>query len=535
MKENMSGNTISHPSLWEGLGGLPQEFVDYTSSLFGEERWKNYLASFDESVPVSVRLNPFKCRPTRPLPPPSPVEREPECSKDSLFKGDIYDFIGDDCDRIGSLSTGEGGGRGRITPVPWCRNAYYLSERPNFTLDPLLHAGVYYVQEAGSMFLDEVLKTLSSSPLKGEDCGDANIANVLSPTGSLPTEEGGGRGRSCALDLCAAPGGKSTLLRAALPDDCVLYSNEPDRRRANILMENMQKQGHPNVIVTNNYAIDYQKSGLTFDLIVCDVPCSGEGMFRKDHDSIGEWSLQNVMKCAALQRSIIEDIWPCLNEGGILVYSTCTFNLHEDEENVKWICETLGAELIPIEVREEWNITGSLLKGWDKPVYRFIPGTTKGEGLFMAVMRKLPLTRPADTLSPRGEGEVSNGSSKKRSLREKVISPSPFGERVSVGRVRGHLRVLSDGHPVGTQKGKNIIPAHAEALLINLPKDKYPFAELSKEDALKYLHHEAIVLGADVPKGFVIVTYQGHPLGFVKNIGNRANNLYPQEWKIRNL
>ena len=154
---------------------LPKEFIDYTSSLFGEERWKNYLASFEESVPVSVRLNPFKCRPTRPLPPPSPVEREPECSKDSLFKGDIYDFIGDDCDRIGSLSTGEGVGRGRITPVPWCRNAYYLSERPNFTLDPLLHAGVYYVQEAGSMFLDEVLRTLS---------------------GSLPTGEGGGRGRS---------------------------------------------------------------------------------------------------------------------------------------------------------------------------------------------------------------------------------------------------------------------------------------------------------------------------------------------------
>ena len=481
---------------------LPKEFIDYTSSLFGEERWKNYLASFEESVPVSVRLNPFKA--------PLQLPRG-----GGLF--DSNETLTENPDNekryLKFSPSGEIEG-GRITPVPWCRNAYYLSERPNFTLDPLLHAGVYYVQEAGSMFLDEVLRTLS---------------------GSLPMGEGGGRGRSCVLDLCAAPGGKSTLLRAALPDDCVLYSNEPDRRRANILMENMQKQGHPNVIVTNNYAIDYQKSGLMFDLIVCDVPCSGEGMFRKDHDSIGEWSLQNVMKCASLQRSIIEDIWPCLNEGGVMVYSTCTFNLHEDEENVKWISETLGAEIIPIEVREEWNITGSLLKGWDKPVYRFIPGITKGEGLFMAVLRKLPLTRPADTLSPRGEGEVSNGSSKKRSLREKVISPSPLGERVSAGRVRGHLRVLSDGHPVGTQKGKNIIPAHAEALLINLPKDKYPFAELSKEDALKYLHHEAIVLDADVPKGFVIVTYQGHPLGFVKNIGNRANNLYPQEWKIRNL
>lgn len=410
---------------------LPKEFVDYTSELFGKERWENYLASFEGSVPVSVRMNPFKR-----------VQDElfPETEK---------------------------------TPVAWCRNAFYLAERPNFTLDPLLHAGVYYVQEAGSMFLDEVLRQLEES-------------------GILPLDN-----CSSVLDLCAAPGGKSTLLRAALPDDCVLYSNEPDRRRANILMENIQKQGHPNAIVTNNYAIDYQRAGLIFDMIVCDVPCSGEGMFRKDYGAIGEWSLQNVMKCAALQRSIIEDIWPCLNENGVLVYSTCTFNLHEDEENVKWICENLGAEIIPIEISEEWNITGSLLEGWNGPVYRFIPGTTKGEGLFMAVLRK---------------------TSEKQPLKAK-----------------GTLRIMSDGHPVGTQKGKNIIPAHAEALLTNLPKDKYPFAELTKEDALKYLHHEAIVLDADVPKGFVVVTYKGHPLGFVKNIGNRANNLYPQEWKIRNL
>ncbi len=530
---------------------LPKEFVDYTSELFGEERWKNYLASFEGSVPVSVRLNPFKYQPSRPLPPPSPVGREPECSKDSLSKGDIYDFVGDVHGRIGSLPTEgspmlitseyvQSGGRGRtaLTPVPWCRNAFYLSERPNFTLDPLLHAGVYYVQEAGSMFLDEVLRQLKI------ENGELKINEPQNYQLSI-----GNYQLNSVLDLCAAPGGKSTLLRAALPDDCVLYSNEPDRRRANILMENIQKQGHPNVIVTNNYAIDYQRAGLSFDLIVCDVPCSGEGMFRKDYGAIGEWSLQNVMKCATLQRSIIEDIWPCLNEGGVLVYSTCTFNLHEDEENVKWICETLGAEIIPIEVKDEWNITGSLLKGWDKPVYRFIPGTTKGEGLFMAVMRKKeaqPLTRPTDTLSPWGDGDVrnceadelaNNECSKRKSSREKVISSSPQRERVSVGRVRGSgsLRVLSDGHPVGIQKGKNIIPAHAEALLINLPKDKYPFAELSKEDALKYLHHEAIVLDADVPKGFVVVTYQGHPLGFVKNIGNRANNLYPQEWKIRNL
>ncbi len=527
----MSGNTISHPSLWEGLGGLPKEFIDYTSSLFGGERWKNYLASFDESVPVSVRLNPFKT--------PLQLTHTPMLSTSDFPRGgglfDSNETLTENPDNekmyLKFSPSGEIEG-GRITPVPWCRNAYYLSERPNFTLDPLLHAGVYYVQEAGSMFLDEVLRQLKieNGKLKNNEPQNYQLSIINCQLNSV-------------LDLCAAPGGKSTLLRAALPDDCVLYSNEPDRRRANILMENMQKQGHPNVIVTNNYAIDYQKSGLMFDLIVCDVPCSGEGMFRKDHDSIGEWSLQNVMKCASLQRSIIEDIWPCLNEGGVMVYSTCTFNLHEDEENVKWICETLGAELIPIEVREEWNITGSLLKGWDKPVYRFIPGTTKGEGLFMAVMRKKE-ARPLPPPSPvEREPECSKDSLFKGDIYDFIgndcdrIGSLSTGEGGGRGRSRKSslLRVLSDGHPVGTQKGKNIIPAHAEALLINLPKDKYPFVELSKEDALKYLHHEAIVLDADVSKGFVVVTYQGHPLGFVKNIGNRANNLYPQEWKIRNL
>ena len=306
------------------------------------------------------------------------------------------------------------------------------------------------------------------------------------------------------LDLCAAPGGKSTLLRAALPEQALLMSNEPDRRRANILMENMQKQGCPNVIVTNNFPKDYVKTGMLFDLILTDVPCSGEGMFRKDEGTIAEWSLQNVMKCATLQRSIVEDIWPCLKEGGILIYSTCTFNVHEDEENVRWIEEELGAETLSVNTESDWNITGSLLTGWQKPVYRFIPGITHGEGLFMAVLRK----------------NADNGSNGKVTVHSKALSK---------------LRILSDGKPMGTKKGKDIIPAHAEALLTTLPHDKYPRAELSLNDALRYLRHEAITLPADTPRGFVIVTYRFLPLGFVKNIGNRANNLYPQEWKIRKM
>lgn len=403
---------------------LPKDFQTYTEQLIGSERWQRYLAAFDEPVPVSIRLNPFKVK-----------------------EGDV-----DLCE---------------MEEVPWCRNAYYLKQRPDFTLDPLLHAGVYYVQEAASMFLDRVLQQYMRD------------------------------GISFALDLCAAPGGKSTLLRAALPQTAVLYSNEPIRRRANILMENMQKQGHPKVVVTNNYAIDYQKARLNFDLIVCDVPCSGEGMFRKDSGAIGEWSMQNVMNCASLQRSIIEDIWPCLNQGGIMIYSTCTFNLHENEENVRWICETLGGEVLPVDIDGEWNIMGNMMEDWDAPVYRFMPGITRGEGLFMAVLRKT-------------SDDVVSGKQKK-----------------------DKIHVLSDGNPKPTVKGKNIIPAHEESLLVNLPADKYPQVELSPEDALRYLHHDVLTLSPDVPRGFVVVTYKEHPLGFVKNIGNRANNLYPQEWKIR--
>lgn len=405
---------------------LPSEFAEYTQQLFGEERWQRYLNAFSEEIPVSIRLNPFK---------PSSISPEGE-------------------------------------QVPWCSNAYYLKERPNFTLDPLLHAGAYYVQEASSMFLDEVLRQVL--PTINNDLGNF-------------------------LDLCAAPGGKSTLIRAAIPDEWTLYSNEPDRKRANILMENMQKQGHPKVVVTNNFPRDYQKAGITFDIILTDVPCSGEGMFRKDHGAIEEWSLQNVMKCQELQRSIVADIWQCLKPGGILIYSTCTFNLREDEENVRWIMQELGADIIPIEISDQWNITGSLLNDWNQPVYRFIPGTTKGEGLFMAVLRK--------------SSTQTNPTSK----------------------AKGKLHILSDGNPQPTQKGKSLIPAHAEALLTSLPKDKYPMQEVQLDDALRYLHHEAIALPADAPRGFVIITYQGLPLGFVKNIGNRANNLYPQEWRIRNL
>ena len=390
---------------------LPLAFTENTRRLMGDERFERYLKSFEESAPVSIRLNPQKA-------------------------ADL------------TVVNGEA--------VPWCRGGYYLPQRPNFTFDPLLHAGCYYVQEASSMFLDEVVRQLA----------DSQKPKAKSQ-------------KLTALDLCAAPGGKSTLLRAALPEDCVLYSNEPIRKRADILAENVQKWGYENHIVTNLYPRDYRKSKMLFDLILCDVPCSGEGMFRKDPATIGEWSPQQVEKCAALQRDIVSDAWQCLADGGILIYSTCTFNIKENEENIRWILDNFDASVVRIDVKPEWNITGSLLDGFHEPIYRFISGITRGEGLFLCALRKA------------GEGARSKGRGARDMFAGKVIScPSP-------------LAPCSYSQP------------------------------LSYPQALAYLRGEALQLPADTPRGVVDVTFMGKTLGQVKNIGTRANNLYPKPWRIK--
>ena len=393
---------------------LPLAFTENTRRLMGDERFERYLKSFEEPAPVSIRLNPQKA-------------------------ADL------------TVVNGEA--------VPWCRGGYYLPQRPNFTFDPLLHAGCYYVQEASSMFLDEVVRQLA----------DSQKPKAKSQ-------------KLTALDLCAAPGGKSTLLRAALPEDCVLYSNEPIRKRADILAENVQKWGYENHIVTNLYPRDYRKSKMLFDLILCDVPCSGEGMFRKDPATIGEWSPQQVEKCAALQRDIVSDAWQCLADGGILIYSTCTFNIKENEENIRWILDNFDASVVRIDVKPEWNITGSLLDGFHEPIYRFIPGITRGEGLSLCVLRK----------------GMRNEKLEMRNDRTKSI-PSFFH-------------------------------SHSSFLI---PHSSFSTADLSYPQALAYLRGEALQLPADTPRGVVDVTFMGKTLGQVKNIGTRANNLYPKPWRIK--
>ena len=405
---------------------LPEDFLRETRLIMDAERFERYLKAFEEEPPVSIRLNPSATS-THRLP----------------------------------LTT---------QAVPWCPAGHYLPTRPQFTFDPLLHAGCYYVQEASSMFLDEVLRQHLSQD--GEPIA--------------------------FLDMCAAPGGKSTLIRSALSEDSLLVSNEPVRKRAQILSENMQKWGHANSFVTNNLPKDFRKARLQFDAILCDVPCSGEGMFRKDPATIGEWSPANVERCRQLQRDIVTEAWQCLRPGGLFIYSTCTFNIKENEENVRWMLEAFDASSLGVEVRREWNITGSLLPGFDIPVYRFIPGITRGEGLFMAVLRKQGDERNSRKCDGTGARRYENGSLARF---EKALSC---------------MSVLESSCP------RTVVA----------PKDD-PCTDLDYPTAISYLRGEAIVLPPDVPRGLVTVTFMGHPLGQVKNIGTRANNLYPKEWRIK--
>lgn len=419
---------------------LPKAFVAYTKELFGEERFNRFLSGLGQPSPVSIRLNPFK------LP----------------ANATINDAL-------------------KPTQIPWCKEGFYLNERPNFTFDPLIHAGAYYVQEASSMFLAHILRQFVHFPV-------------------------------ALLDLCAAPGGKTTCARTAIPSESIVFSNEPMGKRAQILAENVQKFGHPDVVVTNNYPIDYKKTKLKFDVIVADVPCSGEGMFRKDKQAMVEWSEKNVANCWQLQRSIVADIWDNLNPGGLLIYSTCTFNAHENEENIAWILNEYNAELLEVKTEKDWNIMGSLinnpLKDKDSfPVYRFIPGFTKGEGLFMAVIKK------AGTNPNLAEKHTING--------EKLIAEA-----------KKKLHIIAHGVKASTTKGKNVVPDHSLALMIN-GKNDFPKIEINYETAIKYLRREAITLESNAPKGIVTLTFKGLAIGFAKNLGNRANNLYPQEWRIK--
>ena len=362
-----------------------------------------------------------------------------------------------------------------------------------------------------------------------------------------------------ALDLCAAPGGKSTHVRSLLPEGSLLVANEVIRNRSQILAENLTKWGHPDVVVTNNDPADFAPLTSFFDVILTDVPCSGEGMFRKDPVAVSEWSPENVDVCWQRQRRILSDIWPCLKPGGLLVYSTCTYNTKEDEENIRWMRDTFGAEILPLDIPADWNITGNLLAGEDFSVYRFLPHRTRGEGFFLALLRKPEQEEEGleENFQPsRRKSATSCGKKKQASaiskeqlafVRRWLLSPDDYelsvvGTSVTafpkaylseLSSLQQSLRVIQSGVSLAEAKGKDLIPHHALAMSCLLCTDAFSREEVAYEQAIAYLRKEAIVLSAAAPRGYVLLTYKDVPLGFVKNIGNRANNLYPQEWRIR--
>ena len=391
--------------------------------------------------------------------------------------------------------------------VAWCDKGYYLAERPLFTADPLIHAGAYYVQEASSMFLYTIAKQIFPNACK-------------------------------VLDLCAAPGGKSTLLADALPDDTLLVSNEIIRSRAFILAENLIKWGKTNIVVTNNNPSDFSTLPGFFDVVIVDAPCSGEGMFRKDAGAINEWSPGNVKNCVKRQREILTSVWDTLKTDGILVYSTCTFNREENEENVDWICRELGANKLSIELQ---GMNGIVVT---ENGYRFYPHRIKGEGFFISVLCKTSNTpsqkKKKDeikgikfvTIDEYPEIKIKNSDEWRFIREDNFLKAYKSNNLYDFLTLKKTVRCIESGLTLAEIKGKDLIPSHQFALSKDIDLESTKKIDADYKTAISYLKKEVIYLH-DETKGFFLVCHKNIPIGWVKNIGNRCNNLYPQNWKIK--
>lgn len=457
---------------------LPKEFVSNMAQTLGEAEARNLCDALMRPPVVSVRMNPSK-----------------------LCGTDIFDTP---------------------QPVEWCDHGFRLPDRPRFTLMPHMHAGAFYVQDASSMIMAEVVKRLTTG-------------------NGTPV---------CYLDACAAPGGKTTAAISALPPHSLAVANEFVPQRAQILRENLIKWGYPSTIVTQGDTEAYKRIEGIFDIVAVDAPCSGEGMMRKDEEACRQWSPGLISQCAAMQREILENVWPALRPGGYLVYSTCTFNKTENENMVRWLANETGASVIDLELPPEWGIGASLDS--DIPALRFMPHMTEGEGLFLAVLRKAETAR--DSLPKAYKSKKTKHGSKPSKVPEIIKSwikndseytfrttadgiwqAFPTMHTDTLQRIIKECPVIGCGIDMCMEKGRDLVPGHSLALSTAMADDAFPRAALDTEQALSYLRRETVTLPQGTPKGYVVVTYDGLPLGFVKNLGNRSNNLYPQQWRIRHL
>ncbi|CAN5630181.1 rRNA cytosine-C5-methyltransferase [soil metagenome] len=394
--------------------------------------------------------------------------------------------------------------------VKWCPNGRYLSERPSFTRDPLLHGGAYYVQEASSMFLWYAL-----SKTVGENTKGLKV-----------------------LDLCAAPGGKSTLL-ASYFNNGLLVSNEVIKSRASILVENITKWGSGNVIVTNNDPKDFAELEDYFDVIVVDAPCSGSGLFRKDPDAMSEWSEENVAICSQRQQRILADIYPALKKDGILIYSTCSYSQEEDEEILDWMKDEFPVTSLQLQVTYDWGIieTVSSKRNYG---YRFYPDKIEGEGFFIAAFRKNKGDEREQhialvpTISKNELAGIKDWIDPVKDLfffkQADNIIALPAEWKFDLAVLQKKLYLRKAGITIGSLKGKDMVPDHELALSL-LMNNEINTVPLSKEQALQYLKRKDLVI-ENTHKGWALVNYCGINLGWMKVLHNRINNYYPVNWRI---
>ena len=393
-----------------------------------------------------------------------------------------------------------------VRRVPWCDRGFYLADRPVFTFDPDWHAGHYYVQDASSMFIAHVISSLVHKPVR-------------------------------YLDLCAAPGGKTTAALQALPTGSLVVANEIVPTRARVLADNIIRWGNPRCVVTSNAPAQIGKMTHFFDVIAADVPCSGEGMMRKDDEAVAQWSPALVEQCAERQRVILTDAWSALRPGGLLIYSTCTYNRQENEEIADFIVNELGAASLEVPVEPSWNIHPAI--GSACHCYRFMPHRVDGEGLFMAVFRKEG-DSPCQDMRIKGKNTKKADEIGKNWLSQPdgfVIEPQgdlvvavPQDIHREAMALRASLNVLHAGVELATVMGRKVVPHHSLAMSTVRAQDAFPVCEVDYPTALRYLRGESITL--DGPRGYVLVAHRNAILGFANNLGNRANNLYPKPLRI---
>ncbi len=393
--------------------------------------------------------------------------------------------------------------------IPWSQNGVYLSERPSFTFDPLFHAGAYYVQEASSMFIEYIL--------------DRHIDF---------------RQKKLVLDLCAAPGGKSTLLLDKISDDSVLVANEIIHNRSLLLTDNLTKWGKGNIIVTNDEALAFANSDVRFDLILVDAPCSGEGMFRKHQHARSEWSAELVTKCALRQKDILNHIVNCLSENGFLLYSTCTFNAQENMNQVRWLTEEYSLKSVEVELPEAFGITK--LKDNRVVGYQSYPHLCKGEGFFCSLLMNTKSESFAKAKKKKKKKHTHKPIKENHDF-SKYFSLSEFETILVNDRHEVYLhsssksiqnlqvKTIQSGLHIGQLIREKFIPGHGLAML---QRDTiFPIINLNKDQAIQYLRGETFELKCE-KKSFYLVRYDGLNLGWINHLGNRFNNLYPKALRI---